>query len=87
MQSYSNLPQSWPILSQDRKQIYLLNLFHVFFPGNKDEIQEAVLMVEIVQKQTVFGFWGEELENFLKITVALPKLVAGAKRLLEKVRN
>ncbi|XP_026684257.1 DNA polymerase delta catalytic subunit-like [Diaphorina citri] len=52
--------------------------------GNKDEIQEAVLMVEIVQKQTVFGFWGEELENFLKITVALPKLVAGAKRLLEK---
>uniref|UniRef100_A0A8D8RYY1 DNA polymerase delta catalytic subunit n=1 Tax=Cacopsylla melanoneura TaxID=428564 RepID=A0A8D8RYY1_9HEMI len=52
--------------------------------GNKDEIQEAVLMVEIVQKQTVYGYWGEEKENFIKITVTLPKLVAPAKRLLEK---
>lgn len=38
-----------------------------------------------MQKQTVLGYWGEEVENFLKITVTLPKLVAPAKRLLEKV--
>nr|XP_018906217.1 PREDICTED: DNA polymerase delta catalytic subunit isoform X1 [Bemisia tabaci] len=52
--------------------------------GNKSGIQEAVLMVEIVRKQTMFGYWGDEVKDFLKITVALPRLIAAGKRLLEK---
>uniref|UniRef100_A0A1B6CWL1 DNA polymerase n=1 Tax=Clastoptera arizonana TaxID=38151 RepID=A0A1B6CWL1_9HEMI len=52
--------------------------------GNKDKIQEAVLMVEMVQKINLYGYTGNEKSLFLKITVALPRLIAAAKRLLEK---
>jgi len=52
--------------------------------GNQNKVQEPVLMVEIVQKINLYGYHGEELEKYLKITMALPKLVPAAKRLLEK---
>lgn len=52
--------------------------------NNKDNVQEAILSVEIIQKQSIYGYTGENLENFIKITVALPKLCAAVKRLLEK---
>lgn len=52
--------------------------------GNRDNIQEAVLMVEMVHKINLFGYHGENESLFLKITVALPRLIAPAKRLLEK---
>lgn len=51
--------------------------------SNPDNIQDFVLAVEIVERQTVFGYSGEKKLPFLKITVALPKLIAPSKRLLE----
>ena len=52
--------------------------------GNRDNLQEAVLMVEMVHKINLYGYHGENESLFLKITVALPRLIAPAKRLLEK---
>jgi len=52
--------------------------------GNKDNVQEPVLAVEIVRKQNLYGYHGDELKNYLRITLALPRLIAPAKRLLEK---
>ncbi|KAG7196604.1 hypothetical protein KM043_013092 [Ampulex compressa] len=52
--------------------------------SNPDNIQETVLAIERVYKQTMYGYTGNEKALFLKITVALPKLIAPSKRLLEK---
>ncbi|KAI4500436.1 hypothetical protein M0802_004398 [Mischocyttarus mexicanus] len=52
--------------------------------SNQNNIQEAVLAVEIVYRQTVYSYTGNDKNAFLKITVALPKLIAPCKRLLEK---
>lgn len=51
--------------------------------SNPDNVQEAILAVELVHRQSVYGYSGEEKAPFLKITVALPKLIAACKRLLE----
>lgn len=52
--------------------------------GNKDNIQEAILEVELVQRLSVYTYQGDQPLPFLKITVALPRLIAACKRLLEK---
>lgn len=52
--------------------------------GNKNNLQEAVLNVELVEKQPILGYFGDNRFNFIKITMALPKLLAAVKRLLEK---
>uniref|UniRef100_A0A0C9RL22 DNA polymerase delta catalytic subunit n=1 Tax=Fopius arisanus TaxID=64838 RepID=A0A0C9RL22_9HYME len=52
--------------------------------SNPENIIDTVLAVEIVYKQNMYGYSGEEKIPFLKITVALPRLVAACKRLLEK---
>lgn len=52
--------------------------------SNKENVQEAILSVEIVEKQSIYCYAGEELVKFIKITVALPRLLAAVKRLLEK---
>lgn len=52
--------------------------------ANKENIQEAILRVDLIQKQSIQFYTGEEKNNFIKITVALPKLIAGVKRLLER---
>ncbi|XP_051174755.1 DNA polymerase delta catalytic subunit isoform X2 [Leptopilina boulardi] len=52
--------------------------------SNPENIQEAILAVELVKKQSVYGYNGSDLQPFLKITVALPKLTAPCRRLLEK---
>lgn len=51
--------------------------------NNNDNIQDFILAVEIVERQTVYGYTGEKKSPFLKITVALPRLIAPSKRLLE----
>lgn len=53
--------------------------------GSKDKIQEAVIMVEIEEKQSIYGYNGNVATTFLKISVALPRLIATTKRVLEKV--
>ncbi|XP_046489003.1 DNA polymerase delta catalytic subunit isoform X2 [Neodiprion pinetum] len=52
--------------------------------SKNDKVTEAVLVVELIYKQSLYGYAGEDLVPFIKITVALPKLVAPCKRLLEK---
>ncbi|KAJ6654838.1 hypothetical protein lerEdw1_006527 [Lerista edwardsae] len=52
--------------------------------SNKDGLSQAVLAVEICQKQNMYGYHGEHLLPFLKITMAMPRLIAPAKRLLEQ---
>lgn len=52
--------------------------------SNKDAVQEAILAVELVHRLNLMGYNGEDKMSFIKITVALPQLIAPAKRLLEK---
>uniref|UniRef100_A0A0A9YLY9 DNA polymerase n=1 Tax=Lygus hesperus TaxID=30085 RepID=A0A0A9YLY9_LYGHE len=52
--------------------------------SNREQIQEAVVMVELEKMQSIYGYSGEKMQNFLKIFVALPRLIAPAKRLLER---
>jgi len=52
--------------------------------SNPNNVQEAILAVERVYKQSMYGYEGNEKLLFLKITVALPRLIAPCKRLLEQ---
>lgn len=52
--------------------------------SNPDNIQEAILAVELVYRQSMYGYIGNEKLSFLKITVAVPRLIAPCKRLLEQ---
>jgi len=52
--------------------------------SNKETIQEAVVAVELVQRLNLLGYNGESKMHFIKITLALPRLIAPAKRLLER---
>lgn len=51
--------------------------------SNKDNIVNAVLSVEIVKKQNIYGYTSAGKVPFLKITVLLPRFLPAAKRLLE----
>nr|XP_006813424.1 PREDICTED: DNA polymerase delta catalytic subunit-like [Saccoglossus kowalevskii] len=51
--------------------------------SNKDNISHAVLAVDPCVKESIYGFHENRKLPFLKITVALPKLIAPAKRILE----
>ena len=51
--------------------------------SNKQQVSLACLAVEPVEKENIYGYHGNRKIPFLKVTVALPKLVAPAKRLLE----
>ncbi|XP_043230281.1 DNA polymerase delta catalytic subunit-like isoform X1 [Amphibalanus amphitrite] len=48
------------------------------------EVPQAVLDVELVKRQSMYGYQGAGPVPFLRITVAQPRLVAAAKRMLER---
>ncbi|KAM8927098.1 DNA polymerase delta catalytic subunit [Pelodytes ibericus] len=52
--------------------------------SNKDSLSHAVLAVDICMKENMYGYHGKRIIPFLKITMALPRLIAPAKRLLEQ---
>ncbi|XP_044300677.1 DNA polymerase delta catalytic subunit [Varanus komodoensis] len=52
--------------------------------SNKDGLNQVVLAVELCNKQSMYGYHGQHLIPFLKITMAMPRLIAPAKRLLEQ---
>ena len=52
--------------------------------SNPENIQQAVLGVERVYKQNMYGYTGSGKSLFLKITVALPRLVARCKKIVEE---
>ncbi|GIY06379.1 DNA polymerase delta catalytic subunit [Caerostris extrusa] len=51
--------------------------------SNKENIRDAVLAVEIVQKENIYGYTKGGKRPFLKVTVLLPKFLPAAGRLLE----
>ncbi|XP_056144601.1 DNA polymerase delta catalytic subunit [Lampris incognitus] len=52
--------------------------------SNKDNISVTVLAVDITQKENMYGYHGKRSVEFLRITMAMPRLIAPAKRLLEQ---
>ncbi|CAG0882897.1 unnamed protein product [Cyprideis torosa] len=52
--------------------------------SNREEVTQTVLSVECQLKESIYGFRGNQKQAFLKITVALPRLVAAGRRLLER---
>lgn len=52
--------------------------------SNRENITDAVLDVQLMQKSTIYQFQGNKMIPYIKITMAYPKLIAPAKRLLEK---
>nr|BAJ78733.1 DNA polymerase delta catalytic subunit [Lepidocampa weberi] len=50
----------------------------------KDDIPEPIISMEICDKQSIMYYQGSSVAKFLRIKVALPRLIAGTKRLLEK---
>ena len=52
--------------------------------SNRENITQAVLAVELQKKESIYGFHNNRKLPFLKITMALPRLIAPAKRLLEQ---
>uniref|UniRef100_A0A1B0FB18 DNA polymerase delta catalytic subunit n=1 Tax=Glossina morsitans morsitans TaxID=37546 RepID=A0A1B0FB18_GLOMM len=52
--------------------------------SNEDNVQEAVLSVEIVERLNIYGYQGDRKQRYLKITLSLPKFVAAATRLLKR---
>ncbi len=50
--------------------------------SNKEMVQQAILAVEICSKCSMYGFHFSKKFPFLKITVALPRLVAATRRVL-----
>lgn len=47
-------------------------------------VNVCVIRVERVKKQSVWGYQGNDLADYLQVTVALPAMVATARRMLEK---
>ncbi|KAK3552421.1 hypothetical protein QTP86_011655 [Hemibagrus guttatus] len=52
--------------------------------SNKDNISITVLAVDITRKENMYGYHGKRPQDFLRITMAVPRLIAPAKRILEQ---
>lgn len=50
--------------------------------SNRERITDPVLAVEVVQRESIYGYHGNQSSQFLRLTLALPRLIAAAKRLL-----
>ncbi len=53
--------------------------------SNEEKIENAVLALEMVQKQSIYGFRGSEKLTFLKITMCLQRLIASAARCVDSI--
>ena len=53
--------------------------------SNRDNVKEAVVAVEMCRKSSIYGFYFNEMSDFLRITLSLPRLVAPARRLVSAV--
>lgn len=50
--------------------------------SNRERITDPVLAVEVVQRESIYGYHANHSSQFLRLTLALPRLIAAAKRLL-----
>ncbi|XP_065322772.1 DNA polymerase delta catalytic subunit-like isoform X2 [Gordionus sp. m RMFG-2023] len=51
---------------------------------SKTQLTTCIMDLENVERQNLYGYHGNKLSNFLKISLALPRLVPVAKRILER---
>ncbi|CAG2162975.1 unnamed protein product [Oppiella nova] len=59
-----------------------LNKYVIQDMRSNDGIENAVLAVELIQKQSIYGYRGYDKIPFIKITMCLPRLIAPAARIL-----
>ncbi|OWR45213.1 DNA polymerase delta catalytic subunit [Danaus plexippus plexippus] len=52
--------------------------------SNKDNIRETVLEVKLVKAKSIMYYKNDDDTTFARVSVALPKLIAAAKRLIER---
>lgn len=52
--------------------------------SNKDNVKEAVLEIRLMKAKSIMYYQGENETTFARISVALPRLIAAAKRLMER---
>lgn len=52
--------------------------------ANKDKIRETVLEVRLVKAKSIMYYKGDNEITFARVSVALPRLIAAAKRLIER---
>ncbi|XP_053908258.1 DNA polymerase delta catalytic subunit [Cuculus canorus] len=52
--------------------------------GNKEGLKHPVLALELCRKQSIMGYQGSQRSLFVRVVLALPRLVAPARRLLEQ---
>ncbi|XP_050666507.1 DNA polymerase delta catalytic subunit [Leptidea sinapis] len=52
--------------------------------SNKDNIRETVLEVKLLKAKSIMYYKGDDELLFAKVSVALPKLIAAAKRLIDR---
>ena len=57
------------------------------FAGASRSQQQVVVKVECVQKQSIYGYAGDQLLPFLKLTLSIPRAMASCKRVLEQGFN
>ena len=50
--------------------------------SNKENVVDPVLNVELMSKASIYKFQGNVLSPFIKITLAIPRLIAAVKRLV-----
>ncbi|XP_075742862.1 DNA polymerase delta 1, catalytic subunit [Rhipicephalus microplus] len=51
--------------------------------SNKNQLSDTVVGIDMVLKQSIYGYNSKGKTPFLKVTMVLPRLIAPAKRLLE----
>ncbi|XP_052225251.1 DNA polymerase delta catalytic subunit-like [Dreissena polymorpha] len=81
---------AYPNFSSEHAQSFLNALNSAMMSdmrSNREGIEQAVLAVDLVNKESIYGYHGNKKVPFIKITVALPRLIAAAKRLLEQGFN
>ena len=74
---YPRQPSLWSVPTQ---KWYDLCDFNITY---SPIMPQAVLAVECSNKESIYGYHGNRSIPFLRITMALPRLIAPAKRLLE----
>ncbi|XP_056636918.1 DNA polymerase delta catalytic subunit [Diorhabda sublineata] len=79
---YVNMPNNFPQneLFNFKNKLNDAVMSDSMYP--KGQAPEAVLMIELVKGKSLVEFTGYEDETFAKITVALPRMIAIAKRLI-----
>ena len=50
--------------------------------NSRERITDAVLVVKVVQRESIYGYHDNQSSRFLRLTLALPRLISAAKRLL-----